>query len=153
MHSIIALLSNLKFNQDGALNSLISWVLLPINNWRLSAFRFSLFRFGPESSVSLCCALTLWPFLLLLLQLPTSPSLILADFCRCLLGLAEGWTKALMRLMNGNTMKKELAFTPILTFGVLSFLLLGRSATANHSHALISLRVRGWNFVSRGTPS
>lgn len=57
----------------------------------------------------------------------------------------------LRRLTNGRTMKKAFGFMPILAFEALSFLLVGRSETANQLQDLISHRVFGQNCVDNGT--
>lgn len=62
------------------------------------------------------------------------------------------WTQLRMSRTKGSTMKKEAAPKPSRVLVDASFLLDGRSASANHCTARISLRVRGTNFESCGTP-
>jgi hypothetical protein len=61
-------------------------------------------------------------------------------------------TQLRIRRTNGNTMKNEAEPKPKRILVMASFFVDGRSAKGNHWTALISLRVRGTNFESCGTP-
>lgn len=145
---------------------LLVWVFCGVNNWRLDVFPPFLLLFplliafgfewlpwlflylGPvvwNSCISFCNP---WEIGLFFLHESMSPR----DMCLVLRNTL--WflsaTHRLNLLTNGCTMKNELGLTPILILGVMSFLLAGRSDIGNHSQALISHLVCGWNFVSRG---
>lgn len=136
--SIIAILLNLKFNQEGAINS-TGRLSSSANSCLLLCFPGRFFKFSSSRTL---------PLTLLLLD---SLSLKLVLFCRYFFDVLWPLQICFILLMNGKTMKKELELTPIFTFGVASFLWFGRSETANQLHALISHRVRGLNWVDLGT--
>lgn len=84
-------------------------------------------------------------------MLATSPSEILADLCLLVRFVAVLELQiCFIRLTKGITMKNAFAPTPIFTLGVASFLLLGKSVTANQEQDLISHRVFGQNLVDIG---